>query len=47
MPCDALVEAGKDATLVIHEATMADEEAALAAKKRHSTFGQALEVTTR
>lgn len=47
MPCDRLVQAGQNATLLIHEATMADEEAELAFKKAHSTVGQALDVATR
>ena len=44
MPCQNLVDAGKDATLLIHEATMSDEQADLAEKKAHSTFGQAIDI---
>jgi ribonuclease Z len=44
MPCNNLVEAGKDATLLIHEATMSDDQAELAAKKAHSTCGQAIDI---
>ncbi|KAG6877546.1 hypothetical protein C0993_006239 [Termitomyces sp. T159_Od127] len=43
-PTSSLAYAGKDATLLIHEATMADDQEQLAAKKAHSTFGQALDV---
>ncbi|KAL1738920.1 beta-lactamase-like protein, partial [Schizophyllum fasciatum] len=44
MPTDRLVWAGKHATVVIHEATMNDNERELAAQKAHSTVGQAIEV---
>lgn len=47
MPCDALVEAGQGATVLIHEATMADDEVEMAAAKAHSTFGQAIDVGKR
>lgn len=47
MPCDALVQAGKDATVLIHEATMGDDEAELALAKAHSTFGQAIDIGRR
>lgn len=47
MPCDALVKAGEGATLLIHEASMADDQADLAAGKQHSTIGQAIDVGTR
>lgn len=47
MPCDALVEAGKDVTLLIHEASMADEEIDKAREKGHSTIGQAIDVGKR
>ncbi|KAG8779155.1 hypothetical protein FRC12_024609 [Ceratobasidium sp. 428] len=47
MPCDALVEAGKDITLLIHEASMADEEIEKAQEKGHSTIGQAIDVGRR
>ncbi|KZT20914.1 hypothetical protein NEOLEDRAFT_1172230 [Neolentinus lepideus HHB14362 ss-1] len=44
MPSDYLIAAGQNATLLIHEATMADEEAELALAKAHSTIGQAVDV---
>jgi len=44
MPCDSLVEAGHGATLLIHEATLEDENAAMAVVKGHSTFGQAVDI---
>lgn len=44
MPCDALADAAQGATVLIHEATMQDEEAELAAQKGHSTIGQALHI---
>jgi len=47
MPCEALVEAGQGATLLIHEATLADDEAEMAAGKQHSTTGQAIDIGTR
>ncbi|TFK47540.1 hypothetical protein OE88DRAFT_1665716 [Heliocybe sulcata] len=47
MPCDALVEAGKDATLLIHEATLADSEQEMARAKAHSTVGEAVDVGKR
>lgn len=43
IPCDALVELGRNSTLLIHEATLEDTLAASAAFKRHSTIGQAIE----
>jgi ribonuclease BN (tRNA processing enzyme) len=43
MPTAKFAEAAHDVTLMIHEATMGDEEAALACQKKHSTFSQALE----
>lgn len=46
-PSEALVEAGKDVTLLIHEASMGDEQEEMAAKKKHSTYSQALDVGTR
>lgn len=47
MPCDALVKLGAEATVLIHEATMADDQAEMAAAKGHSTAGQAVEVGRR
>ena len=46
-PCEALVTAGRNATLLIHEATFDDERAADAVQKRHSTRGEALDVAGR
>lgn len=42
MPCDALVNIGKDATLLIHEATLEDALEEEAVEKRHSTTSQAI-----
>jgi hypothetical protein len=47
MPNEAFIEAGQHATLLIHEATMADDQAEMAEKKGHSTFSQALDVGRR
>ncbi|KAM0752304.1 hypothetical protein T439DRAFT_355163 [Meredithblackwellia eburnea MCA 4105] len=47
MPCDRLVEAGKGATLLIHEATIEDELPEVAHAKGHSTFGQAIDIAKR
>ncbi|KAK7062530.1 hypothetical protein VNI00_000018 [Paramarasmius palmivorus] len=47
MPADSLVYASQGATLLIHEATMADNQEELALKKAHSTLGQALEIGKR
>jgi len=46
-PSDELVKAGQGATLLIHEATMADDQTELAAMKQHSTIGQALDIGKR
>ena len=43
-PTEVLVQAGKDANLLIHEATMADDQAELAKTKAHSTVGQAIDI---
>ncbi|ODO09602.1 hypothetical protein I350_03210 [Cryptococcus amylolentus CBS 6273] len=43
-PCAPLVEAGKGATVLIHEATLEDDKPEVAAVKGHSTFGQAVDV---
>lgn len=42
LPCDALVELGRDSTLLIHEATLEDTLANSAAQKKHSTISQAI-----
>ncbi|KAF8647735.1 hypothetical protein AX16_006570 [Volvariella volvacea WC 439] len=44
LPTNSLVHGGQRATLLIHEATMADDQEDLAKKKAHSTVGQALEI---
>ena len=46
-PTNTLVHAGKGATLLIHEATMADDQLEMARKKAHSTFGQAIDIGRR
>lgn len=43
-PTEVLAEVGKNAKLLIHEATMADDQAELARVKAHSTVGQAIEI---
>lgn len=43
VPCDSLIELGRNSTLLIHEATLEDTLAASAAFKRHSTISQAIE----
>ncbi|XP_053566415.1 zinc phosphodiesterase ELAC protein 2 [Bombina bombina] len=44
MPCEALVRIGKDATLLIHEATLEDGLEEEAVEKTHSTTSQAIGV---
>ncbi|XP_072531225.1 zinc phosphodiesterase ELAC protein 2 [Salminus brasiliensis] len=44
MPCEALVQMGKNATLLIHEATLEDGMEEQAIEKRHSTTSQAIDV---
>ncbi|XP_028268720.1 zinc phosphodiesterase ELAC protein 2 isoform X2 [Parambassis ranga] len=44
MPCDAFIQIGKNATLLIHEATLEDELEEEAVEKRHSTTSQAIGV---
>lgn len=44
-PCEKLVIAGKNCTLLIHEATMEDELEEEAILKRHSTTSQAVEIS--
>ena len=43
-PCEATIEASRDADLLIHEATFADEEAARALETGHSTAREAAQV---
>ncbi|GAA6021489.1 hypothetical protein JCM11491_006513 [Sporobolomyces phaffii] len=47
MPCDALVEHGRGASLLIHEATIEDELPEVALAKGHSTSAQAIDIATR
>uniref|UniRef100_A0A2K6E912 Zinc phosphodiesterase ELAC protein 2 n=1 Tax=Macaca nemestrina TaxID=9545 RepID=A0A2K6E912_MACNE len=47
MPCEALVRMGKDATLLIHEATLEDGLEEEAVEKTHSTTSQAIHVGMR
>ncbi|EGO29330.1 hypothetical protein SERLADRAFT_412876 [Serpula lacrymans var. lacrymans S7.9] len=44
VPTHRLVRAGANATLLIHEATMADDQVEMARAKMHSTFGQAVNI---
>uniref|UniRef100_A0A8R1TJ73 ribonuclease Z n=1 Tax=Onchocerca volvulus TaxID=6282 RepID=A0A8R1TJ73_ONCVO len=47
MPCERLVNHGKDALILIHESTFADDEEAHALYKKHSTMKQAFDIATR
>ncbi|XP_029456094.1 zinc phosphodiesterase ELAC protein 2 [Rhinatrema bivittatum] len=47
MPCDALIQMGKDSTLLIHEATLEDGLEEEAIEKTHSTTSQAIDVGMR
>lgn len=47
IPSQKLVQAGNGATLLIHEATMADDQVEMAQAKMHSTFGQAIDTGRR
>lgn len=44
IPTQKLVQAGAGATLLIHEATMANDQVEMARAKMHSTFGQAVDI---
>ncbi|KAL1915603.1 uncharacterized protein VTP21DRAFT_6727 [Calcarisporiella thermophila] len=46
-PSENLIEAGKDATLLLHEATLEDEMVQEALAKRHSTVSEAIDVARR
>ena len=43
IPTKALARAGENATILIHEATFADDKTNMAREKKHSTVGQALQ----
>lgn len=43
-PCQSLIEASQNVTLLIHEATLEDDQPEMADKKGHSTFGGAIQV---
>ena len=43
MPCQNLIDLGRDSTILIHEATMEDELEVEARVKMHSTLSQAIE----
>jgi ribonuclease Z len=43
-PCDLLIEAGKNATILIHEGTFDDSLQQDAVMKNHSTVAEAIEV---
>ena len=43
-PTEVLAEAGMNARLLIHEATMADDQVEMAKMKFHSTVGQAIDI---
>jgi ribonuclease Z len=47
MPSESLVQAGEGATLLIHEATMGDDQEEMARTKAHSTISQAIDVAKR
>lgn len=46
-PCDALVEAGKGSTVLLHEATHADDMGDKAKSDRHCTVEEAVDVASR
>ncbi|VDO25286.1 unnamed protein product [Brugia timori] len=47
MPCEQLVNHGKDALVLVHESTFGDDEEAHALYKKHSTMKQAFDVAAR
>lgn len=47
MPSENLVKAGANATVLIHEATMGDDQETMAYQKAHSTFSQAVAIGRR
>lgn len=42
VPCEEIIELGRDSTLLIHESTVLDKEEEWAAKSKHSTVSQAV-----
>ena len=44
MPSESLAQAGEGASLLIHEATMGDDQEDMAYAKAHSTISQAIDV---
>lgn len=44
MPSENLAQVGEGATLLIHEATMGDDQEEMARTKAHSTISQAIDV---
>lgn len=47
MPSPPLIDAAQNVTVLIHEATMDNDQVEMAAAKAHSTVGQALDVAQR
>lgn len=47
VPSDNLIQAGKGVSVLIHEASLSDDEEELAVAKQHSTVGQAIDVGKR
>jgi ribonuclease Z len=43
-PCQKLVDIGRDATVLLHEATLEDDMMEEALAKRHSTTAEAVEI---
>lgn len=44
MPTDNLVRIGMNSTVLIHEASMGDDEVEIARRKAHSTVSQAIAI---
>ena len=47
IPSDNLIQAGRGVSVLIHEASLSDDEEELAVAKQHSTVGQAIDVGRR